>query len=125
MFLRSVLVLGFTLTATLAATFAWAENIKCTAEVFESLSDGSMREASVPLIVEKESAKNITLTADLDGKGFTFSGDKENGPYLVSITDEPDYTKGSLTTASFSPEGRLQLSVVVQTLVHKLECFKK
>lgn len=59
----------------------------------------------------------------------------KNGPYLVTclhngvtaegFTDEPDYTKGSLTTASFSPEGRLQLSVVVKTLVHKLECFKK
>ena len=59
----------------------------------------------------------------------------KNGPYLVTclricitdvgFTDEPDDTKGSLTTANFSPEGRLQLSVVVETLVHKLKYFKK
>ena len=114
----------FVLISTLVFSSAFAAKIECTAQVFESLPNGSNRHMSVPLTVEKETAQSITLTADLDGKGFTLSGDKENGPYLVSITDEPDYTKGSLTTASFSPEGRLQLSVVVQTLVHKLECFK-
>jgi hypothetical protein len=121
MFLRSF----FAVVSALVSVPVFAAQITCSAQVFESLADGSMRVAEVPLTVETETAKNITLTADLDGKGFTFSGDKENGPYLVSITDEPDYTKGSLTTASFSLDGRLQLSVVVKTLVHKLECFKK
>lgn len=125
MFLRGVLVQVFFVVTTLVWSPAFAAKFECTAHVFDTFADGTVRAESVPLTIEKESARDITLTADLDGKGFTFSGEKENGPYLVSITDEPDYTKGSLTTASFSPEGRLQLSVVVKTLVHKLECFKK
>ncbi|WP_413290409.1 hypothetical protein [Bdellovibrio sp. HCB337] len=100
-----------------------APKFNCTAEVFESLSDGSVRTKKVPLKVENESVTRITLSADLDGRGFTFSGEKE-GPYFVTISEEPDYTKGSMTTANFSKEGRLQLSVVNQSLVHKLECFK-
>ncbi|KYG69360.1 hypothetical protein AZI87_09230 [Bdellovibrio bacteriovorus] len=108
-----------------ALSFAASEKIECTAQVFESFPDGTARRESVPLTIETESAYHMALSASLDGRAFVLSGDKSKGPYFVSITEEPDYTKGSLTTAEFSKEGRLQLSVVQGRLTHKLECFKK
>ncbi|KYG63245.1 hypothetical protein AZI85_04200 [Bdellovibrio bacteriovorus] len=107
------------------SAFAISEKIECTAQVFESFPDGTARRESAPLTVETESVRHIALSASLDGRAFVLSGDKESGPYFVSITEEPDYTKGSLTTAEFSKEGRLQLSVVQGRLTHKLECFKR
>lgn len=101
-----------------------AANIECTAQVFETLSDGTVRNEKVPLKIETENSAHLSLSADLDGRGFTFSGNKNEGPYFISITQEPDYTKGSLTTAEFSKEGRLQISTVDGQLVHKLECFR-
>lgn len=101
-----------------------AAEIRCTAQVFESFPDGTVRNETVPLAVENENALHLTLSVDFDGKAFTLSGPKA-GPYFVSITEEPDYTRGSLTTAAFSQEGRLQLSVVNQRRTHKLECFNK
>lgn len=113
------------LTLSLIVSTAHAQSISCTAQVFESFPDGTTRQEKKPLVVETENPVHISLTADLDGRGFTLSGNKKDGPYFASITEEPDYTKGSLTTAEFSKEGRLQISTVDGRLVHKLECFRK
>lgn len=116
-----ILLLTFIL---LFSSYSVASSFSCTAEVFESFDDGTSRHEKVPLNVESENSAHISLSADLDGRGFTLSGNKNEGPYFASITQEPDYTKGSLTTADFSKEGRLQISTVQGRLVHKLECFK-
>jgi len=96
----------------------------CTAQVFEALPNGKARQEVVQMTPEYESEHRIVLSAELDGRAYTFNGPKKSGPYLVSITEAPDYTKGSLTTSDFSPEGRLQISVVNGQLVHKLECYR-
>ncbi|WPU65911.1 hypothetical protein [Peredibacter starrii] len=116
----------FTLLAfSFIVSTAQAQSISCTAQVFESFPDGSTRQERKELTVETENPVHISLSTDLDGRGFTLSGNKEYGPYFISITEEPDYTKGSLSTAEFSKDGRLQISIVDGRLVHKLECFKK
>lgn len=116
----------FTILAlSLVVSAAKAQSISCTAQVFESFPDGSSRQEKKVLTVETENPVHISLTADLDGRGFTLSGNKKDGPYFISITEEPDYTKGSISTAAFSKDGRLQISTVDGTLVHKLECYKK
>ena len=113
------------LTLSLILPTAHAQSIQCTAQVFESFPDGSTRQEKKSLTVETENPIHISLSTDLDGRGFTLSGNKDRGPYFISITEEPDYTKGTISTAEFSKEGRLQISTVDGRLVHKLECFKK
>lgn len=120
MFLKSIVAVSVLFFSGVVT----AAEIRCTAQVFESFPDGTVRNEKVPLTVENENALHLTLSVDFDGKAFTLSGPKA-GPYFVSITEEPDYTRGSLTTAAFSQEGRLQLSVVNQRRTHKLECFNK
>lgn len=113
------------ITLSLVIATAQAQSIECTAQVFESFPDGSARQEKKALTVETENPVHISLTTDLDGRGFTLSGNKKDGPYFASITEEPDYTRGSISTAEFSKDGRLQISTVDGRLVHKLECFKK
>ncbi|WP_413558970.1 hypothetical protein [Bdellovibrio sp. HCB209] len=100
------------------------KQFSCTAEVFESFDDGSVRVEKIPLTVEMNNPARIIIAGDLDNRAFTLNGPKE-GPYLISITEGPEYNKGSISTAEFSAEGRLQLSTVKGPLVHKIECFRK
>ena len=101
-----------------------SEKINCIAQYLEFLNDGSTISESVPLESLESSEFYIQLSADLRGKNFSLSGDVKQNTFYVSITDLPDHTAGSLTSASFSDDHRLQLSVVNKNKVYKLECFK-
>ncbi|QLY25759.1 hypothetical protein [Bdellovibrio sp. KM01] len=114
--------LGLLLLLPVSA-FAGNYNIECTAQVYESFSDGSSRQNKVPMAVEVENAAHIVLSADLEERAFILNGPKE-GPFRISIIEAPNYTKGSVSTADFSKDGRLQLSTVNGPLIYKLECFK-
>jgi hypothetical protein len=117
------ILLGLLLLSPFSA-FAANSSIECTAQVFESFDDGSSRHNQLPMTVEVENAAHLVLSADLEEHAFILNGPKE-GPFRISIVDAPNYTKGSVSTADFSKDGRLQLSTVNGTLVYKLECFKK
>ncbi len=106
------------------SVFAANLNIECSAQVYESFDDGGSRQNKIPMTIEIENAAHIVLSADLENHAFILNGPKE-GPFRISIVDAPNYTKGSVSTADFSKDGRLQLSTVNGPLVYKLECFKK
>lgn len=110
-------------TSLLLASLSAQARIACTASVLEFFADGTSRRESAELKVDLETVKDISMSAELDGRAFVFNGSKEDNTYLVSITWGPDYRTGALTTASFNPAGRLQISMVDNGLVHKLECF--
>ncbi len=101
-----------------------SEKIICTAKYLEFLNDGSTISEIVALESLESSEYYIQLSADLRGKNFSLSGDIKQNTFYVSITDLPDYTQGSITTAAFSNDHRLQLSIVNKNTVYKLECFK-
>ncbi len=108
------------------SSFAFSkETINCTAQYLELLKDGSTISEQVQLDIIESSEFYIQLSADLKEKNFSFSGDLNQNTFFVSITDLPDHTVGSLMTASFSDDHRLQLSIVNKNAVYKLECFKK
>lgn len=99
--------------------------IECKATVTEILADGTQRREEAVLKTEVDNGHDIILSAELDGRAFVLSGNHEDQVYMLSITWGPDFRIGSLTTGSFSPKGRLQISTVNNSLVHKVECFKK
>lgn len=101
-----------------------AETIDCKAQYLEFLENGTTISEQVPLDIIESTEHYIQLSADLRVKNFSFSGDLKQNTFYVSITDLPDHTAGSLTTASFSNDHRLQLSIVNENIVYKLECFK-
>jgi hypothetical protein len=99
--------------------------IKCTAEVSEILNTNERITKTAELDVIDESELYISLSIDLGGKNFSFSGNKKDNIFYVSITELPNYDQGALTTSAFSIDGRLQLSLVNKNVVHKLECFNR
>jgi hypothetical protein len=108
------------------SSFASAEpQIKCTAEASEILSSGQLKSESKPLDTVDESKFYISLSTDLQGKNFSLSGSKTDGIFYVSITDLPDHTSGSMTTASFGSDSRVQISIVNKNMIYKLECFNR
>lgn len=101
-----------------------AETISCTAQYLEFLTDGTTISEQVPLNIIESTEYYIQLSTDLKQKNFSFSGDLKQNTFYVSITDVPDHTRGSITTAAFSNDHRLQLSIVNENTVYKLECFR-
>lgn len=99
--------------------------VECKASVTETFADGTQRREEAVLKTEVDNGHDIILSAELDGRAFVLSGNHSDEIYMLSITWGPDYRIGSLTTGSFSPKGRLQISMVDNALVHKVECFKK
>jgi hypothetical protein len=101
-----------------------AEEIHCTAQYLEFSNNGTTISEQVPLDIIESTEHYIQLSTDLRLKNFSFSGDLKQNIFYVSITDLPNHAAGSLTTASFSNDDRLQLSIVNENIVYKLECFK-
>ncbi|MNK51246.1 hypothetical protein D3C87_701440 [compost metagenome] len=97
--------------------------IECKATVTEFLADGSKRYEEKALTTDLENDVNIILSADLDGRSFVLSGNKPDNTYFLSITWGEGYRQGTLATAAFSPAGRMQVSMVDNSLIYKVECF--
>jgi hypothetical protein len=105
--------------------FAKEKQISCTAEASEILTNGQRVSETLQLDIIDQSEIYISLSVDLKGFNFSFSGDKKGNSFYVSITQLPNYDQGALTTTAFSADGRLQLSIVNKEVVHKLECFNR
>jgi hypothetical protein len=108
----------------LISSTALATNSKiiCTAEKSQIVSAGELVSEKKDLSIVDESNFYILLSTDLGEKNFSFSGDLQTGIFYLSIADLPELTRGVMTTASFSKDARLQLSIVDQSTVFKLEC---
>lgn len=99
-------------------------DIKCTAEQFEVTKGGLKDHVIKPLTLEKEAGSVRIFSVDIGERGYVLNGDVKSGDFMLTQAWGPDYTFGIQATASFTSDGRLQISHVEQTKVFKLVCVK-
>lgn len=100
-------------------------SVECTAymrEVTPQRQQIEMREILKPVW---ESGKAFVLEASIKDRAYSVSTSGDPLSYLLTISKGPDYLEGVNATAVPNQEGRMQVSTIEQSQVHKLECRVK
>jgi len=120
----SALFLGLSLAPTAhSATTAPLTKTAITCEGIRlKISDGGTEQTKVALDTVVNTNGVVVLEGKIDNRSFSVSSGAFPGSYLVSITLAPEHTHGVIATTQMTQEGRLQISTVEGSLVHKLEC---
>lgn len=112
--------------AALMSANAMAEvgDITCIAKQFTVTDKGMKDEVEKKLDVEMKAGSAVRLSIDIGDRYFVLAGDNATGDYLLTQAWGEGYRHGINATGSFTSSGRMQISLVEETRVFKLECNK-